>query len=57
MVMRLAEARAVQAAARDYPQENGEGPLHYVERLCVLSGLIRREDAMILSGARARVWS
>ena len=42
------EARIAQAVASDYPQWDGEGAWHYVERLCVLSGMLKLEDAAVI---------
>ena len=38
----------VQAVVHDYPRWDDEGALHYVERLCILSGLIRSEDRAMI---------
>ena len=45
-----AEAQVAQAVAHDYPRQPGEGPIHYAERLAILSGLMRREDAVYCAG-------
>ena len=44
------EARAVSAVARDYPKGEREGAIHYAERLAILSGLVRLEDAVFCAG-------
>ena len=44
------EALLVQAVVHDYPQQEREGALHYIERVAILSGLIRHEDAAVCVG-------
>ncbi len=42
------EARIVQAVVHDYPQWPDEGDWHYIERICILSGLMKSEDRMVI---------
>jgi len=43
-----AEAMLVQAVVHDYPRWEGEGAVHYVERICILSGLLKSEDRAMI---------
>ena len=46
-----AEAMLVQAVVHDSPRWHDEGAVHYVERICILSGLLKPEDrAMVQDG-------
>lgn len=45
------EARIVQAVVHDYPQWDGEGNWHYVERICILSGLMTLEQRAVVKDA------
>ena len=45
------EAQLTQAVVHDYPRWDDEGAVHYVERICILSGLLKSEDrAMVQDG-------
>ena len=44
----LVQDERLEALAREYPRWPGESPLHYAERLAVLAGVMRREDAVVL---------
>ncbi len=42
------QAELLESLAHEYPRRPGEGAIHYAERLAVLGGVLRREDAMVL---------
>ena len=42
------QAELLESLAHEYPRRPGEGAIHYAERLAVLAGVLRREDAMML---------
>jgi len=49
MAARLpAEDERLESRAHEYPRWPGESPIHYAERLAVLAGVMRREDAAVL---------
>lgn len=42
------EAQLVLAVVHDYPRWDDEGAVHYIERICILSGLIQSEDRAMI---------
>jgi len=43
-----AQVELLESLAHEYPRRPGEGAIHYAERLAVMAGVLRREDAMLL---------
>ena len=44
----VAQAELLESLAHEYPRRPGEGVIHYAERLAVMGGVLRREDAAVL---------
>ena len=46
-----AQADLLESLAHEYPRWTGESAIHYAERLAVLAGALRRQDAVVIGAS------